>query len=114
MRRKILALLMATGMMVLGIVGCGQTGEIPNAGDQAQGNGQTEESRQTEENRQSGTQDSGQSAPSQENNGVQASDSAGSNVPENTGVPVVYITTDISSDGLMQSMKHWVHHRRAA
>ena len=42
MRRKILALLMVAGMMVLGIVGCGQTGEIPNAGDQAQGNGQTE------------------------------------------------------------------------
>ncbi len=81
MRRKILALLMAAGMMVLGIAGCGQTGESPNAGNQAQGNGQTEGSRQTEGSSQSGTQDSGQSAPSQENNGVQASDSSGSNVP---------------------------------
>ncbi len=101
MRRKILALLMAAGMMVLGMAGCGQAEGNRDVGDQAQGNGQTEESRRTEENRQSGAQDSGQSAPSQENNGVPASDSAGSTVPENTGVPVVYMTTDISSDGLM-------------
>ncbi len=42
MRRKILALLMAAGMMVLGMAGCGQTEGNRDAGDQAQGNGQTE------------------------------------------------------------------------
>ena len=101
MRRKILALLMAAGMMVFGVAGCGQTGGNRDAGDQAQGNGQTEESRQTEETRQSGTQGSGQSASSQENANVQGSGSVENTAPENTGTPVVYMTTDISSDGLM-------------
>ncbi|MDE7428599.1 MAG: hypothetical protein K2N00_04895, partial [Lachnospiraceae bacterium] len=97
MRRKILALLMAAGMMVLGIVGCGQTGENQNAGNQEQTEGQTEEI----EAKEPGTQGSGQSASSQENAGVQGSHSAESTAPENTGAPVVYMTTDISSDGLM-------------
>ncbi len=101
MKRKILAMFVVMGMTVFGMAGCGQAEGNRDAGGQAQGNGQAEESRQTEEDSQSGTQDSGQSASSQENNGVQVSDSAGSAVPENTGVPVVYMTTDISSDGLM-------------
>ena len=97
MRRKILALLMAAGMMVLGIAGCGKTGENQNAGNQTQTEGQTEET----EVKGSGTQESGLSALSQENSDVQDSGSAESAVPENTGAPVVYMTTDISSDGLM-------------
>ena len=70
MRRKILTLLMAAGMMVLCIAGCGQTGE-----KQAVGN--------------------------QENADVQSSHSSESIASENTEVSVVYMTTDISSDGLM-------------
>ena len=95
MRRRILVLLMAAGMMVLGVAGCGQTGGNRDVGDQAQGNGQTEE------NRQSGTQGSGQSASSQENVDVQGLGSAENAISESTEAPVVYMTTDISSDGLM-------------
>lgn len=65
MRRRILALLMAAGMMVLGVAGCGQTGENLNAENQEQ----------TEE--------------------IETA------ISENTEAPVVYMTTDISSDGLM-------------
>ena len=97
MRRKILVLLMAAGMMVLGIAGCGKTGENQNAGNQEQTKGQTEEN----EAKEPGTQGSSQSTSSQENADVQGSHSAENTAPENTGVPVVYMTTDISSDGLM-------------
>ena len=97
MRRKILPLFMAVGMMVLGIAGCGQTGENRDAGNQAQTGGEKEE----REAKESGTQDGGQSVPSQENADAQGSYSAESTAPENTGVPVVYMTADISSDGLM-------------
>lgn len=50
--------------------------------------------RQTEEAeaKESGTQESGQSATSQENADVQGSHSAESTASENTGVPVVYMT----------------------
>ncbi|MDE7252428.1 MAG: DUF362 domain-containing protein [Acetatifactor sp.] len=95
MKRIVMALLMAAGIMVLGMAGCGQTGGNRDAGDQAQGNGQTEESRQSD------TQDSGQSASSQENANLQGSGSVENTAPENTEAPVVYMTTDISSDGLM-------------
>ena len=97
MRRKILVLLMAAGMMVLGIAGCGKTRESQNAGNQEQTKGQTEEN----EAKEPGTQGSSQSTSSQENADVQGSHSAENTAPENTGVPVVYMTTDISSDGLM-------------
>ncbi|MDE7178582.1 MAG: DUF362 domain-containing protein [Lachnospiraceae bacterium] len=93
------------GMVVFGMAGCGQTEGNRNAGDQAQGNGQTVESSQTEENRQSTTQDSGQAASSQENADVQDSGSAENTTSENTGAPVVYMTTDISSNGLMAIYK---------
>ena len=101
MRRKIFALLMAVGMMVLGIAGCGQTGENQNAGNQEQIEGQTEEQIEEIEAKEPGTQGSGQSASSQENSDLQGLGSAESTAPENTGAPVVYMTTDISSDGLM-------------
>ena len=81
MRRKILALLIAAGMMVLDIAGCGKTGENQNAGNQEQTEGKAEDT----EAKEFGTQDSGQSAPSQENADVQGSHSVESTAPENTG-----------------------------
>lgn len=65
MRRKILALLVAMGMTVFGMAGCGQ------------------------------------SASSQENSDMQGSHTVESTAPKNTEASVVYMTTDISSDGLM-------------
>ncbi len=97
MKRKILAMFVVMGMTVFGMAGCGQAGENRNAGDQEQVQGQTQEM----ETKKSGTEGSGQSASSQENSDVQGSGSAESTAPEDTGAPVVYMTTDISSDGLM-------------
>ena len=97
MRRKILALLLVLGMTVFGMAGCGQTKENRNAGNQEQAQGQIQEM----ETKGTGIQGSEQPVSPQENADVQESGSAESTAPENTGASVVYMTTDISSDGLM-------------
>ncbi|MDE7428159.1 MAG: DUF362 domain-containing protein [Lachnospiraceae bacterium] len=102
MRRKILTLLMAAGMIALGMAGCGQTGGNRNAGKQEQPKRQTEGTATQESAPQEAV---GQPASSQGDAEVHGSHSVEDTAPENTAASVVYMTTDISSDGLMAIYK---------
>ena len=83
MRKKVISVFMAAFLVMACLAGCGQAGETQEASDSVTPNSQAESTPSTAENE---TEDS--SAPGEE--------------PEADGTaPVVYMTTDISSEGLM-------------
>lgn len=91
MRKKVISVFMAVFLVMACLAGCGQAGETQEASDSVTPSSQTESTPSTAEDE---TEDG--SAPGEENTPAPGEE------PEADGTaPVVYMTTDISSEGLM-------------
>ena len=91
MRKKVISVFMAAFLVMACLAGCGQTGETQEASDSVTPNSQAESTPSIAEDE---TEDS--SASSEESTQAPGEEPAADGT-----APVVYMTTDISSEGLM-------------
>lgn len=106
MKRKMITLLIAAGMMTFAITGCGQSSDSPktessDAGEQVQSSEQPEDAGDTQAEADPESENVQAETGLDMENAQQASGGGNEIGAENTGGAVVYMTTDLSSDGLM-------------